>query len=125
RFVIRQPEAGSYLLLEQLLKGAGASLADLNIPLPPARSEPALALMGQVGKADVGLGIAAAARQFRLGFIPLHQERYDLVVERRDYFEPAFQKLLAFVRSQRFIERAAELGGYKLAELGKVIYNGP
>jgi len=48
------------------------------------------------GKADAGFGIATVARQLRLEFIPLHKERYDLVVGRRDYFEPSWQRLLAF-----------------------------
>lgn len=65
------------------------------------------------------------ARQFRLGFAPLHRERFDLLVNRRDWFEPPLQKLLAFTRTPQFIEKARELGGYEVAGLGKVIYNGP
>ena len=65
------------------------------------------------------------ARQFRLGFVPLFRERYDLAVWRRDYFEPAMQKLLAFCRTPAFAQRAGELGGYDVAGLGQVHYNGP
>jgi excisionase family DNA binding protein len=125
RFVDRQPEAGSHLLLNHLLTEEGLALADLNIDLPPARNETEVALAVLAGKADVGFGIAAVARQFRLGFIPLQRERYDLIVGRRDYFEPPFQHLLEFTRSERFRERAAELGGYDIANLGRVVYNAP
>ena len=125
RFVDRQEEAGSHLLLQHLLKEQGMTLAELHIGLPPARSELEVALAVLEGKADAGFGIAAVARQLRLEFIPLRKERYDLVVGRRDYFEPPWQRLLAFARSARFAERAAELGGYDISGLGCVIYNAP
>jgi putative molybdopterin biosynthesis protein len=46
-------------------------------------------------------------------------------VWRRDYFEPPVQRLLAFCRTPGFAQRAAELGGYDVAGLGQVHYNGP
>jgi putative molybdopterin biosynthesis protein len=65
------------------------------------------------------------ARQFRLGFVSLFCERYDLAVWRRDYFEPPLQSLLAFCRTPAFAQRRAEFGGYDVAGLGRVRYNGP
>jgi molybdate-binding protein len=65
------------------------------------------------------------ARQFRLGFVPLFRERYDLAVWRREAFERPLQKLLALCRSAAFATRAAELGGYEIGGLGRVRYNGP
>ena len=123
RFIDRQQEAGSHLLLAHLLSQQNISLADLNVPVPPARSETDVALAVLEAKVDAGLGIAAVARQFRLDFVSLHRERYDLVIGRRDYFEPPFQKLLEFTRSMRFAEKAAELGGYNVSGLGRVVYN--
>lgn len=125
RFVDRQQEAGSHLLLIHLLSEQGLSLSDLNTLFSPARSETDVAIAVLEGKADAGFGIAAVARQFRLDFMPLHRERYDLVIGRHDYFEPSFQRLLEFARSPRFAERAAELGGYDISGLGRVVYNAP
>jgi molybdate-binding protein len=125
RFVDRQQEAGSHLLLSHLLSQRQLSIADLAIDLPPARSETDVALAVLEGKADAGLGIAAVARQFRLDFIPLQRERYDLVIGRRDYFEPPFQKLLNFTRLPRFAEKAGQLGGYHISGLGRIVYNAP
>jgi putative molybdopterin biosynthesis protein len=93
--------------------------------MPPARSETEVALAIQDGKADVGFGIAAVARQCRLDFVPLQRERYDIAIGRRDYFQPPFQRLLSFARMTRFVEKAAELGGYDIAGLGQVTYNSP
>ena len=123
RVVDRQHTAGSYLLLKHLLERAGMSRDDLDLIETTARSETDVAVAVLEGKADAGIAIAAVARQFRLEFLPLHRERYDLAIARRDYFEPPFQQLLRFARSPRFIERAQELGGYDVSALGQVIYN--
>jgi molybdate-binding protein len=82
-----------------------------------------VALAMQDGTADVGFGIAAVARQCRLDFVPLQRERCDIVIGRRDYFQPPFQQLLSFARTTRFVEKAAALGGYDIAGLEQVTYN--
>jgi putative molybdopterin biosynthesis protein len=121
----RQERSGSHLLLEHLMGQAGLGPTRARLLAPPARSEADVALAIAEGKADAGFAIETVARQFRLGFVPLFRERYDLAVWRRDYFEPAMQKLLAFCRTAAFAQRAAELGGYQVAGLGQVHYNGP
>jgi putative molybdopterin biosynthesis protein len=125
RVALRQREAGSHVLLDHLLRRAGLSADGLATRGGPLRSETEVALAVHEGRADAGLAIAAAARQLRLGFVPLWRERYDLVIGRRDYFEPAFQRLLAFARTEAFTERARELGGYEVTGLGTVRLNGP
>jgi excisionase family DNA binding protein len=121
----RQERSGSHLLLEHLMREAGLERTRLELVAPPARSEADVALAIAEGKADAGFAVETVARQFRLGFVPLFRERYDLAVWRRDYFEPPLQKLLAFCRTPAFAQRAAELGGYDVAGLGQVHYNGP
>lgn len=122
--VQRQPEAGSQVLLVNLLQRARLSAADLNLLAPPARSESDVALAVLEGKADAGVAIACVAAQFRLGFVPLVRERYDLVVRRRDFFEPPLQMLLQFARSRPFERKAKELEGYDVSDLGRVVWNG-
>jgi molybdate-binding protein len=121
----RQERSGSYLLLDHLMRQAGLEPVRVRFLAPPARSEADVALAIAEGKADAGFAIETVARQFRLDFVPLFRERYDLAVWRRDYFEPPLQKLLAFCRTLAFRERAEELGGYDVAGLGQVHYNGP
>jgi excisionase family DNA binding protein len=123
RIVPRQQEAGSQILFLHLLGRAGLALEDLNLIAEPARSETDLALAVLEGRADAGLAIEAAARQHRLGFVPLHEERYDLVMARRDYFEPPVQQLMAFVRSRPFADRAREMRGYDVSGVGRVVMN--
>lgn len=122
--VPRQAEAGSQILLRHLMEEAGLGEDDVTMLASPARSETDVAHAVAGGKADAGLAIETVARQFRLGFVPLAHERFDIAIGRRDYFEPPFQTLLAFTRTAGFAERARELGGYDITGLGTVHRNG-
>ncbi len=122
RVVARQAGAGSQVLLERLLAMAGLDALGF---AGVARSEADAALAVADGKADVAFGLASMARQFRLGFVPVLRERFDLVVDRRGYFEAPVQQLLAYVRSAAFAAKALELSGYDLSGLLKVRFNAP
>jgi len=124
RFQTRQTEAGSELVLEQLLAAEKMKRADLRLVEAVERSETDLAMAIADGRADVGLGIAAAARQFKLDFTPLIEERFDLLVWRKAYFDPPFQKLVALCLSKAFRDKAKALGGYDVSGFGTVRFNG-
>jgi len=124
RVVTRQDGAGSQILLLHLFKEAGLDADRIDTTDHPARNETDLGLAVQDGKADVGLAVAAVAKQYRLDFVPIQQERYDLLVRRRDYFEEPFQTLLAFARTDSFKTRSAEMVGYDVNGLGRVRFNG-
>ncbi len=125
RFQSRQPEAGSELVLTELLSKEGLSKSDLNCIDVIERSETDLALSVSAGRADVGLGIEAAARQLKLEFTPLIVERFDLLVWRKAYFDPSFQTFMHFCAGKAFQDRARGLGGYDCSHLGTVAFNGP
>ncbi|MGI9464356.1 MAG: substrate-binding domain-containing protein, partial [Aestuariivirgaceae bacterium] len=94
RVMLRQRSAGSFVLLEFVLGAAQMSLSDVEIADQTAKSESELALAIANGRADAGLGLEAMARRHGLGFVPLAEERYDLIVWRRTWFEPQFQRLM-------------------------------
>jgi excisionase family DNA binding protein len=123
RVVDRQKESGSHQLFEQLARAAGVALDEMKRLPRPARAETDVAAAIRDDKADAGVAIEAASRAFGLAFIPLADERFDLVMRRRDYFEPPLQALLAFARSDEFRERAAALGGYDVAGAGRIVFN--
>lgn len=124
RFQRRQREAGSELVLERLLKEAKMVQSDL-MPVPTVeRSETDLAMAIANGRADAGLGIEAAARQFNLDFVPLVEERFDLLVWRKAYFDPPFQKFVDFCHTPALTARAQALGGYDISGFGTVHFNG-
>jgi molybdate-binding protein/DNA-binding transcriptional regulator YhcF (GntR family) len=70
------------------------------------------------GEATAGLGIHAAAMAYGLGFVPLTQERYDLVIPESVWRAEAGQALVQMVRSDRFKSEIATLGGYESSETG-------
>jgi molybdate-binding protein/DNA-binding transcriptional regulator YhcF (GntR family) len=71
------------------------------------------------GKATVGLGIHAAASAYGLDFIPLTQEQYDLVFPEQVWNTPVTQTMIAIIRSPRFKEAVAALGGYDTTQTGQ------
>lgn len=119
----RQDAAGSQVLLLHLLESAGLGPQDLEWA-DTARSEMEAALAVLEGKADAALGLASVAGQLRLGFVPLLRERFDLLVDRRAWFEPPMQRLLGFMGSETFRDKARALSGYDLGGLGRVHFNG-
>jgi putative molybdopterin biosynthesis protein len=118
KMILRQPGAGARELFKRL--SASHDLSGLEILPAAARTETDAAQAVSSGEADVAIGLEAAARQFRLGFVPIVQERFDLLVNRRSYFTEPVQALMAFADSDAIASKANSLGGYDLSESGKV-----
>ena len=125
RMVMRQPGAGATALFDALLSKEGLRATDL-IPTPElARTESDAAAAVAAGDADAALGIEAMAKRFHLPFLPLVEERFDLLVDRRAYFTDPVQILLAFARDDALEHKAAAMGGYDLSEIGTVRWLSP
>ncbi len=124
RIILRQDSAASQRLFDALLDAHGLGRDDLNTLPVCARTEEELATALRDGKAEVGFGLGALARPYGLNFMPTHSERLDLAIWRRAFFEAPMQTLTQFLKSERFTERADELGGYDLANLGRIHHNG-
>jgi molybdate-binding protein len=120
RVALRQPGAGASALLDRLLAEAGLSTRDLNAAPAPARTESEAAAAVASGEADAALGIETMARLHGLAFLPLTWETFDLLIDRRAYFLPPVQTLLAFAQGSGFAVKAKAMGGYDLAPLGRV-----
>lgn len=123
KVVPRQAAAGSQVLFEHLLQAAGLGRGDI-VLTAPALSEADAVLAVQEGKADAAFGLGALAGPYQLDFVPLAEERFDLLVDRRNYFEPALQLLMAFTRTKTFADKARDMTGYDVAGLGTVHFNG-
>ena len=123
RVVLRKEGAGSGLLLDHLLTGAGLERRDLTAVEEYAGTEEEVGAAIIEGRADAGLAIEAVARRMGLDFLPLWEESFDLLLRRRDYFEPPLQRLFAFARTENFGARAQSLGGYDVSGVGSVRYN--
>lgn len=125
RVILRQEGAGTTALFERLMGQAGLVPGDILTPTSPAHTESDAAAAVAAGEAEATLGIESMARQFRLVFRPLLQERFDLLIDRRAYFTEGVQRLMQFSRSETMIAKAAALGGYDLRDLGTVRWLSP
>lgn len=123
RIVPRQPQAGSQVLLENELTEAGLENGAVTLT-HATRTETDAALAVLEGQADAAFGLLSVAKQFRLDFVPVVKERFDLLVWRSEWFEQPFQKFLELCRSPAFGERVKTMPGYDVSGLGRVHYNG-
>ncbi len=119
RFVNRQRGSGTRVLLDYELGKLG---------LPPSAllgydyeeyTHLAVAAAVASGLAAAGLGIAAAAQALDLDFVPLFEERYDLVIPEVYYTAPRLRPLLDLLHDARFRQAVLARPGYTVTEMGK------
>jgi excisionase family DNA binding protein len=120
RLAQRPPGAGAQLLLVALLARAGIGMDGINAVKPVCPTGADLAEAVRTGRADCGVASRSVAVPASLDFVPVAWERLDLAMRQRDYFAPEPQRLLNFLRTAVFRERAAELGGYDITATGTV-----
>ncbi|MFV0294618.1 MAG: substrate-binding domain-containing protein, partial [Hyphomicrobiaceae bacterium] len=124
RSAARQEQSGTHQLLERLLADAGVA-ANTVKATATARTESDATVAVLEGEADMAFGLEVLAHQYGLAFTPVIVERFDILIDRRTWFEPPVQKLQAFCRSAKFRERAHAHPGYDCREFGRVRFNGP
>ncbi len=120
-FINRQRGAGTRILLDYHLDQLGMNSA--NIPGYSYEEFTHLNVAAAIasGKADCGLGIAAAAQALDLDFIALFQERYDLIVPKIYYNSDLLDPLWAVLDDPQFKTMVNNLPGYDITVLGKTI----
>ena len=122
RLVRRQIGSGSEIYLQYILRTYNLSHDDFK-RTEIAYSENDAVHLVLSDKADVTLGLKSEAKKYQLGFCPIITERFDLVVDRKFWFEKPFQDLLNFCKTSHFKEIASNLDGYNIIDLGKVHFN--
>jgi len=122
RLVTRQPGSGADNYLKNLLKSEYLNLSDF-VKTEIVYSEIDAVSLVLSGQADVTLGIASEAEKYKLKFIPVVKERFDLVIDRFSWFEVPFQKLLQFSKTTEFFDIASSLKGYDIKNLGVIHFN--
>jgi putative molybdopterin biosynthesis protein len=76
-------------------------------------------------RADAGVTIRVAAETFGLAFIPLREERYDLVVLEDESGKGPVKAMFEALNSQRFAREISQLCSYDTDQMGKVIAQSP
>ncbi|MBN1883032.1 MAG: molybdopterin biosynthesis protein [Deltaproteobacteria bacterium] len=118
-FVNRQRGSGTRILLDYLLKAGGMDASDITGYDREEFTHMNVAVRIASGRADCGLGIQAAATALDLDFIPVEEERYDLVIPKRHLSHSGVASLLEIIASPDFITRLEALGGYSGRDTGK------
>jgi len=119
RFVNRNAGSGTRLWFD-------AELGRLRIPAEKVRgydkvvkTHTEAAALIAAGEADAAIGLQAAAHQHNLDFIPLFEERYDLVLPRAN--EKKLLPLLDYLQTTTFRTELSALTGYNSTHSGEQI----
>lgn len=121
-FVNRQKGSGTRFLLDAFLAQYEINPKDVKGYLHEEWNHLATASHISRGSADVGFGIKLAAEQLGLDFIAVTKEQFDLVFRWTNENETELNYLYELICSDQFKSTIANLPGYKIKELGTIIY---
>ena len=121
KFVNREPGSGSRGLLDKLLQKTGMEAQKVQGYDRIAYGHLAAAYCVVSREADVCLATRSAAQTFGLDFIPLHSERYDLVMRKRTADLPAVKAFLDVLQRATLRRKLEVLAGYDTSETGTLV----
>lgn len=110
RVAVREPEAQTRHLLDELIQAAGLDPSATLVHPLVLRSHLDLARAVLLGAADVAFAPRAAALALGLTFVPLATERFDLVLAHGAERDPRVTRLLDLIRTPAFRREASALG---------------
>jgi len=106
--------------LATLCRGRGAELTDLGEKLLWVQNRISTRLVAS-GSADAGFGIAAAAAEMNLDFLPLINESYYFCMPQTLKKTPTVQALLSLLHSREFRDAVNRLSGYDPGAAGDIV----
>ncbi|AVH73289.1 substrate-binding domain-containing protein [Nostoc sp. 'Lobaria pulmonaria (5183) cyanobiont'] len=119
--VNREIGSGSRMLLEQTLQKEQIPFDAVQGFDNILKSHQDVAQAVVRGVADAGMSTGSVATAFGLGFIPLNQSRYDLVILKEYLEEAPVQQLLSTLGHRMVHSQFEILGGYDISKIGEVV----
>ena len=119
RFINRNPGSGTRLWLDGELKRQGIPPEQIEGYEHIVNTHTDCARAIASGQADAALGLQASAQQFNLDFIPLIEERYDLILPHDQ--EDVLMPLLDYIQTKKFRKIISTLTGYTVTHSGEQI----
>ena len=119
RFVNRNAGSGTRLWFDSEIHRLKIPSENINGYDKEVKTHTEAADLIVAGQADAALGLQAAAHQHGLDFIPLFEERYDLVLPRVN--ETILSPLLDYLQTSAFRNSLSVLTGYNTAHSGEQI----
>jgi putative molybdopterin biosynthesis protein len=123
KFINRNILSGTRTVLDYYIKKIGIEKESINGYTDEVYNHMALASAVASGSADAGIGILAAARSFKLDFIPVIPERFDIIVPKLFLGNKNIQNFLELLNTGEFKRDVEALGGYDLTYTGKIYYD--
>ena len=121
RLINREQGAAARMMLDSALSELGLDAKGIVGYRDEAPGHLAVAATIAAGRADLGLTLRVAADAYGLGFTPLRQERYELVIPESEVATPPVEALLATLNSGRFAREVRGLCGYDTSRMGEVV----
>jgi putative molybdopterin biosynthesis protein len=119
RFINRNPGSGTRLWLDGELARLGIPPETIDGYERVVNTHTECSRTIASGEADAALGLQASAQQYSLDFIPLFEERYDLVLPREQ--EDSLAPLLEHIQTAAFRRELSSLTGYNTTHSGEQI----
>ena len=119
-FVNRQRGAGTRVLFDYLLNENEIKSSEINGYEQEEFTHIAAAIAVGRGSADAALGIEAAAKAAEVDFVPVTEERYDLILFEEDLQDPRIEYLISLLRNNEIKRKIEKLGGYKTKKTGEI-----
>ena len=119
--VNREIGSGARLALDEASKELGLQRQTINGSTHEVAGHLEVAEAIAAGQADAGVTIRIAAQAYGLTFIPLREERYDLVVPDDESDLAPVKAMLEALNSRRFAREINQLCAYDTDQMGKVI----
>jgi excisionase family DNA binding protein len=123
RFVNRQRGSGIRILLDYELKNRGIAGDDISGYDNEVYTHFEVGLSLVSGEADVGIASAAVAKILDLNFQPLVSERFDMILDKNTFFQPAIQAFIETLQSDQFKNRVEKIGNYNFKDAGKILHS--
>jgi len=120
-FINRQRGAGTRVLLDYHLNLLGMDAANVKGYDDEEYTHLGVAAAVSSGRADCGMGIPAAAQALGLDFVPLYEERYDLIIPQVFAGGTLLAPLFDLLHSRKFQDAVKSLPGYDTAIMGTLI----
>ncbi len=122
-FINRQNGAGTRLLTDKTLKDLAINPTDINGYDHEEYTHMSVAASIANNSVDCGMGILAAANALKLDFVPVAEERYDLIIPKQFIMDKKIEALLDVIRgNDEFQKLVLALGGYDLRDSGNIMY---
>ena len=123
RYVNRQRGSGTRVLFDYMLREARLDSRRVRGYDREEYSHLAVAAAISAGRADTGIGVFSAAKAVGLDFVPLRNERYDLVMPREVHESELLRTMLELLHDDGFRSQVEELGGYDVSSMGEIVAN--